>query len=93
MFGVLDKKNVSERELSAARSFFSRLDVLPMDAGCGEMAAELLVKLRRRGAEIEETDCFIAASAISKTYKQFNSRFFRRECQSGQMGYLEVVVA
>jgi len=62
LFGIFNKPVVSERELNAAREFFSRLDVLPFNDNCGESAAELLAALRRRGEVIDEADCLIAAS-------------------------------
>lgn len=74
MFGIFDKKSVSEHELSSAREFFASLDVLPFSEGCGESAAQILASLRRRGAEIDEADCFIAASALQAGCKRILTR-------------------
>lgn len=74
MFGIFDKQNVSERELSSARALFSSLDVLPFSEGCGESAARILARLRRLGSEIDEADCFIAASALQAGCRRILTR-------------------
>lgn len=61
---ILDKAVVNQQELAAARTFFSRIGVLPFGIGSGEGAARILADLRREGKGIDETDCFIAATMI-----------------------------
>lgn len=62
---ILDDEVVSQRELAAAHTLFSRVEVLPFGSGSGEAAAKMLVELRRKGKIIDEADCFIAATMAS----------------------------
>ncbi len=81
LFGIYDKKIINEKELQSAKEFFSSLEVFPFDEDCGEEAAKILVQLRKNGQEIEESDCFIAASIKKQKCNKIltgNTKHFKR---------------
>lgn len=65
MFGIYLKKEISEKEKDAAKSFFDSLDVLPFEKNCGEKAAQILASLSKEGNIIEQNDAFIASIMIN----------------------------
>jgi len=61
MLGLHLKKNVSEKQIKAAKDFFNIIPVFFLNQGCGEKAAEIFSNLIKEGKGIDQNDCLIAA--------------------------------
>lgn len=64
MYGVYLKNSDKEKELS--NNFFDSILVLPFDSGCGNISAEILSSLSKKGEIIDQNDVFIASIMIKK---------------------------
>ena len=62
MYGVYLKDFNKEKELS--KEFFKNLNILSFDDSCGEISAQILSSLVKKGLMIDQNDCFIASIMI-----------------------------
>ncbi len=79
--GIFIKEEVNEIEKLEAENFFSSLEVLPFDSGCGDLSAKIFSSLQKIGQSIEENDCFIASIILKKGCNKIitrNKKHFER---------------
>ena len=68
--GIYTKKEINEQEMRNVRIFFDSVEVLSLNEGDGEVAANILSKLIKKGETINQNDCLIAAIMTSRGYKK-----------------------
>ena len=65
LFGILVKKQVSQREFELAQEFFGSIPNMPLDHAGAHNTAEIASHLKKIGQEIELTDAMIAGICLS----------------------------
>ena len=73
-FGVYIRKEISEKEENAAKSFFDSIEVLSFEENCGERAARFLASLSKKGNIIDQNDVLIGSVMINNGCKKIITR-------------------
>ncbi len=86
-YGIYSRDNF-EKEEKDAEEFFSSIEILPLDEGCGKSAAKILAGLDKKGQKIEVNDCLIAGIILKNG---LNKIITRNKNHFGRIEGLEVI--